>query len=303
MDDLFIHEDTSKPENRINLSLFGALCVPAFRAWFHARLGLPASVAIYPTTNVVGDGGSIRPDFVVKADEAAPPLAWIEVECGHDEAQLARFRAQLGQRVIAVWGRAEPHADLGLDEVAAFIDGANLDGEHPQVRCNLRHLRMLIGEALDGPAARGYKVAPVSPAMLDTPLVRALRAVLGEGLSFDVARAMRPGEIRAQTIGERGLSVRVHSRVAADRSVSVLSQGAGRPEVTFPSRAKLERYLPARGDAIARFAALIGAMGGDVDGAEMEQRTPVPLLVVERRAAEVAALVRELGGVDGPPAG
>lgn len=60
-EDLFVREDLSKPENRINVSLFGLLAVSRFREWFLARLGLPAAAVVYPSVNVVGAGGSIRP--------------------------------------------------------------------------------------------------------------------------------------------------------------------------------------------------------------------------------------------------
>ncbi len=202
--DLFVREDLSKLENRINVALFGLLAVARFHEWLVGRLGFFAAVVIYPTTNVVGDQGSIRPDFVVKHAETEEILAWIEVECWRDDAQLARFRSLLRERVIAIWGRTGTPADLGLDEIAAFLDAFDVGGEHPQVRHNLAHLRKLIGEVLDGAAARTYKPMPVADAVLQTPFVRALRDALGVLLSLDVGGPMRPGEIRANTRGERG---------------------------------------------------------------------------------------------------
>nr|MBK7067913.1 hypothetical protein [Deltaproteobacteria bacterium] len=231
--DLFVREDLSKLENRINVALFGLLAVAWFHDWLVAPLGFFAAVVIYPTTNVVGDQGSIRPDFVVKHAETEEILAWIEVECWRDDAQLARFRSLLRERVIAIWGRTGTPADLGLDEIAAFLDAFDVGGEHPQVRHNLAHLRKLIGEVLDGAAARTYKPMPVADAVLQTPFVRALRDALGVLLSLDVGGPMRPGEIRANTRGERGFSLRVHSEAAGEHSLSILHQYDGQPKIKF----------------------------------------------------------------------
>ncbi|MCX6023158.1 MAG: DUF6508 domain-containing protein [Chloroflexi bacterium] len=59
--DLFVREDVSKPENRVNLALFSLMLVPQFRHRFLRELGLDVDSIVYPPRNVPGG----RPDFVV----------------------------------------------------------------------------------------------------------------------------------------------------------------------------------------------------------------------------------------------
>ena len=89
-DDLFVNEDISKPENRVNLALFSLMQQDWFREWILKRLCLPTDAVVYPTTNV----GSRRPDFKVERDGSE--LAMIEVELG---ANLARRRT-IGENSI-----------------------------------------------------------------------------------------------------------------------------------------------------------------------------------------------------------
>ncbi len=299
MDDLFTHEDLSKPENRINVSMFGLLSADIFRTWLHSRLGLDPNAVIYPSKNVVKDASGIRPDFVIRHAHTNVILGWIEIECGRDEEQLARFRSRLPERVFAIWGRTVAGADLGLDEIAAFIESADATSHHPQVRHNLRHLRELIVEALDGPASISYKVAAVSEATLQTPFVRALRAALGDRMMLDLSTPIRRGEIRAQTYAEKGFSLRVYSNKATSKSVSILSQSGGRPEVVFQSKAKLDEYLPRGGAAVARLAALVGQLGGDMVGIARDGKTAVSIGKATERAAELAEAICELAAAEG----
>lgn len=89
--DIFVNEDLSKPENRINLSLFGLLPSSVFRSWFLGRLNLPEDAVLYPSVNVVSETGSIRPDFVIKHGCTEETLGWLEVECGRDVSSLSVF--------------------------------------------------------------------------------------------------------------------------------------------------------------------------------------------------------------------
>jgi hypothetical protein len=116
IDDLFLHEDIKKPENRINLAIFGLMCARPFRQWLQQRLQLPPEAVLYSCVNIVGT--SMRPDFVVRHAETEETLAWIEVECERDAAQLARFRTQLSEPVLAIWGRRSYSADVSLEGMA-----------------------------------------------------------------------------------------------------------------------------------------------------------------------------------------
>ena len=79
--DLFVHEDLSKPENRINVALFELLMLCPFRTWLLDRLCQPQNAVMYPTASVAVDARWLRPDFVVRDGPTLETLAWIEVEC------------------------------------------------------------------------------------------------------------------------------------------------------------------------------------------------------------------------------
>jgi hypothetical protein len=290
-DDLFLHENVNQPENRINLAIFGLICVRPFREWLQQRLHLPPEAVLYPCTNL--KGSPMRPDFVVRHATTEKTLAWIEVECGKDEAQLARFRNHLSEPVLAIWGRRTSGADLSLEEMAEFLDQLDTNDE-PQVRWNAEHLRLQIVEALDGRYNASLPEAAVSEAMRETPFVRRMTELLGERLSFDVDRIMRPGEIRANTRKESGFSLRVYSRVAGQKSISVLNQTGGRPEIWFQSKTKMLRYLPNQPDAIDELAALVRSMGGDMESITEQGKTPVPLSVAEQHVEELARITLDL---------
>ena len=77
-DDLFVKEDISKPENRVNLALFSLMQQDWFREWILKMLCLPTDAVVYPPTNVHGR----RPDL--KAIRDGSELAMIEVELGDE---------------------------------------------------------------------------------------------------------------------------------------------------------------------------------------------------------------------------
>ena len=47
-DDLFVKEDISKRENRVNLALFSLMHQDWFREWILKRLALPTDAVVYP---------------------------------------------------------------------------------------------------------------------------------------------------------------------------------------------------------------------------------------------------------------
>ena len=110
---VFANEDISKPENRINLSLFGLFLINDFRTWILEKLGLPTDAVIFPSVNLKG---GIRPDFAVhNLDDK--PIAYIEVEIDKDFGQLQNFRNLLDVPVFSIWGKKEYNGDLNLVEI------------------------------------------------------------------------------------------------------------------------------------------------------------------------------------------
>ena len=288
---IFVHEDLSKPENRINVALFGLMIDPAFRAWFQARLCLPSNSVIYPPKNAVSDEGSGRPDFAVTQDGRI--VAWIEVECDKNEEQLLRYQRMYSQqRVISVWGRASYKSDLSLEEISGFLDHA-LPTWSPQASFNGEYLKSMIDDVLAS-GFRSRSKTPVSASMRSSRLLRDLSALLGEVFSFEIAGRMWPGQIRADAQGPNGYSIRVYSKKArvASRSVSVLFRSSGQAQIGFQSKRKLNDYLPGRTGQIDQLAAFVCVLGGDMD----QDRSYVPLVRIEEKVEQLANNLRSLMG-------
>ena len=234
---IFVSEDMSKPENRVNVALFGLMTQDWFRLWLLEKLGLPTDSVIYPPTNSRGS----RPDLAVSAPDLSRALAWIEVELGTNAGQIADYRNRYSECVKSIWGRREDCGDLSLEEIDEFL-GEHLDSLQPQVQMNVKHLRKLIRQGLDGHSRSGGR-SEVSEEMLNHPLVSGLICRLGDRLKITAGR-IRPGELKADAIGESGFSLRTYSPIPTGRSVFLMSIRAGSQEVMFPTRGWLETYLP-----------------------------------------------------------
>ncbi|MDP9238812.1 MAG: hypothetical protein M3P30_15670 [Chloroflexota bacterium] len=311
MADLFIREDLSKPENRINVAIFGMMTVPAFYEWLLDRLGLPAGAVLYPPLNTANDAGAGRPDFAVRDAITDTLLAYIEVECHRDEEQIARFRRMFpSTNVLAVWGRPGPGCDLSLQEVATFLTAA-ADWHPAQIRLNALHLKKLIDDALSGCYVSTKKMS-VGDEMWDSPFVQGLRSALGTRITRFLPGEgdVRPGEIRLDTTDtkdNKGFSLRVHSPWSSqNKSVSILNRSGGRPEIRFSSQAWLAYYLRNHMEPIGELAKFVRESGGDMEqdwrgGAVIlgprpkgNSTTPLRLVEAEQNVERIAALVAKL---------
>ncbi|MFZ2724759.1 MAG: hypothetical protein WAX77_00735 [Methylococcaceae bacterium] len=98
-DDIFVNEDISKPENRVNLALFHLQMNDVFHQWFCERLQLPVTSIIYPTKNINAN----RADYIVK--EGDKILAYIEVELGNEnKPQLSSYEIH-NVRILSYYGK------------------------------------------------------------------------------------------------------------------------------------------------------------------------------------------------------
>ena len=95
---IFVNEDLTHPENRINVALFGLMAQDWFRTWLLLRLGMPENAIVFPPTNA----GAQRPDFTVEDPATGKTIGWVEVEIGTDEGQLRRYKEYLKE---GVWQR------------------------------------------------------------------------------------------------------------------------------------------------------------------------------------------------------
>ncbi|MEX0762316.1 MAG: hypothetical protein WD208_12370 [Dehalococcoidia bacterium] len=285
---LFVREDVGRPENRINVALFGCLGIDAFRTEILVRLCLPPTAVVFPPQNVMSGGGSIRPDLCVC--DHGEVIAWIEVELGSDTKQLDRFRQDLREPVIAIWGTPAPPPSMQLTDVAKLA-GEISEQLAGQQTVNLQHLAAAIEEGIGGHTHQTR--THVSEEMASTGFFATFSECVG-GVEPVSGYTLR-GRVYGDTVSENGYSIRVNSAYskASGGTVSVFNRSAGRPYIEFNSRELLLYYLPAKQPAIARLASLARSLGANIDSDSGRTRR-VPLNLAEEHVREIAEAVRDL---------
>ena len=263
-DDLYLNEDISKPENRVNLALFSMMQQDWFREWVLKRLCLPADAVIYPPTNVHGR----RPDLKVVHDGSE--VAMIEVELGTNARQADDYRMQFDV-VKTIWGKKKDNSDLSLEEIAKFLEEPRCLSS--QTSINVEYLSKLIDQGLSEHLS-SRKRGNVSEEMWEHRLVVTLRDRLGDRLEA-TTRQVGIGHLKADTVGKDGFSLKVNRR---DRTGEVaLFSISGGAHLIFPSRQELNRCLPNRRAEVDAYMSLITAMGCDVDVPGENARPRLPL--------------------------
>ena len=288
--DLFINEDLSKPENRVNVALFGMLQQDWFRKWFLNQLNLKTDATVYPSKGC----NNIRPDLKVTHDDST--LAWLEVELGKDEEQIADYKCKLDAEVKAIWGRRTDGGDFSLEEIADYLEAQV--SHPPQTAVYIEHLYKLIQVGLEG-HTRSSKRARLSDEMRDHCLVIGLKERLQDRLMFEYGNEPpQVGYLKADTTASpnnRGFSLGVYSPVAKkSRTLKVISLTAGRPRVYFPSLLKLQRYLPDHYVEIESYASLLARMGLNIGRFGEAQRPSLPLDAVLEELDTLAECLREI---------
>ena len=265
-DDLFVNEDTSKPENRVNLALFSLMQQDWLREWILERLCLPADAVVYPPSNVHGR----RPDLKVVRNGS--DVAMIEVELGTNPRQAEDYRSQFDAvKVKTIWGKKKTRSDLSLEEIAEFLEEPRCLS--PQTKINVQHLSKLIEVGLSEHSSSRER-GNVSEEMWEHKLVIALRNRLGEGLEATTKR-VGIGHLKADTVGKEGFSLKVNRR---DRTGEVaLFSISGGAHLIFPSRQKLNRCLPNHRAEVDAYMSLVTTMGCDVEVRGENARPRLPL--------------------------
>lgn len=297
-DDTFVNEDLGKSENRVNVALFGMMQQDCFRQWFLTKLDLPTDAVVYPPTNMNG----YRPDLkVVSRGECT--LAWIEVELGTDECQLARYREVFSDPVKAVWGKQSDGGDLSLEEIAKYLDACPRKDLSPQEALNTEYLYKMIRDGLDGHKGSLGRDR-VSDKMRKNRLVVVLEELLDDRLMFEFGNQPPPiGYLKADTTeaggtGNQGFSLRVYSSKATSKTLAVMSISGGREKVYFPSLVKLKKYLPERLDAVECYALLLLRMGLDISMYSERARPSLPLDTVLAELDDLALCLVALAVIE-----
>lgn len=257
--DLFINEDISKLENRINLSILGLLNQDWFHDWFLKELGMPLDAAVYPPKYEQG----VRADFKIRNLNSEKPYGRIEVETDTNAEQAKRYSSLFEEPVKTIWGLDKHDSDLSLERIREKLNSVLRDGTlKQQHKISVCHLLTLINEALNV-SPRNSKPVQVSEYMRKFWLVKILRSDLGDRLDFDLS----PPEARklfAHTYRPFGFSLRVYSEIASKKSVSILSVQFG-DQILFSPIKHLHKYLPNHTEAIADWKALLMDMNCFID--------------------------------------
>lgn len=287
-DGTFLNEDLSKPENRINVALFGLMQQEWFREWLLKELNLSPDAVLFPPKNV--DGGR-RPDFKVEATDGST-LAWIEVEVGTNASQANDYRAIFSRDPVkTIWGS---DGDLSLEKIAAYLysqleDSADLS---PQARINVQYLHDQIQQALAGYSPSSPR-ADLSDEVWSTYPLLKLRELLGDKLvrttgSFPI------GKLGVDTVKPQGFSLKVNRRDGRRGTLSVTSQSAGRPQIYFPALGKLKKYLPDHSEAVNCYERVLKELGLPISKYSERQRPSLPLDTVMRGLNEIVPCLKAL---------
>jgi len=291
---VFANEDIAKPENRINLSLFGLFLIDEFRLWFLDQFNLPQDAVVFPSVNLKG---GIRPDFAVH-NKDDKPIAYIEVEIGKEDiGQLQNYRSILNVPVLSICGKKEHEGHLSLLEIYDELKKVKNKINSKQFNKNFTVFETLIYENVLSYGRERYKSTTISDNMRNSFLIQKLLDNLD--IHEEVGRTMRPGEFLLETKKEFGFSLRIYSRKSKVRnSLSIMARSGGRPRIIFPSKQKLETYLPSpKQSAINELSELLRKFGYPIDDLEEKSQARVDISIIENNIERLMLIIAKLGEI------
>jgi len=291
---VFANEDIAKPENRINLSLFGLFLNDDFREWFLDQFTLPQDAVIFPSANLKG---GIRPDFAVH-NKDNKPIAYIEVEIGKEDiGQLQNYRSILNVPVLSICGKKEHKGHLSLLEIYDKLKEIKEKIKSKQFNKNFAVYETLVYENVLSYGKERYKSTTISEDMRNSFLIQKLISHLD--IHEDVGRIMRPGEFLLETKKEFGFSLRIYSRISKVRnSLSIMARSGGRPRIIFPSKEKLEKYLAShKQTAINELCNLLKRFGYYIDTLPEKSQARVDINLVEENIDKFISILEKLGEI------
>lgn len=295
---IFVNEDISKPENRLNLALLGLMNVPSFREWFVQRLHLPEDSVFYPPQNVVGN---LRPDFVVTSPTKENVYGWIEVELGSENtAQLKDYRDNLKEGVMSIVGSQDSECDLSLQEIAV-----ELEEWIPELKAQQKISAEIVITLINQKAGKGTSGDYVNPdsRIKSLPMIRMFEKYLGDILEFGTP-PVPPGKVLISTTTQKGWTLRVFAPGAMGRSVSLMwDQTLGRGVIRVPSAERLLRCLPEAGKALRDLKEWMQKLGLDIEKIKGPQSLAVPEQKILAAMDSLAPLIRRLATADGAEPG
>lgn len=294
--DMHFKEDTSKPENRVNLTLFHLMMVEEIRNFVLDKLNISKESVIYPCPNLTTEEFDIssRPDFVIKNGDQL--RGYIEVELGTEDAeQLHRYRTQQSLPVYSIIGkRLYGPCDLSLEELYHYLKEIKQSFDGTQLFQSIRLLISLIEYyVIQGNFSTAKPIA-LSDAMRKSRLVDHFYTYFGGDRILENARVQR-NKVMFNTRGENGFSLRVYSTETDSGGLSLMYRTGGRQTIYFPAHKKLLRYLPDSTDAIQSYSNLIAELGAkEIFRIDENKRCSLPLEIVESNVDKFCKLINDI---------
>ncbi|MBV5343499.1 hypothetical protein JZU68_07780 [bacterium] len=279
-------EDTSKPENRVNLTLFHLLMNDGVKEYIFRKLELDTYCVVYPAPNLVTEEFDIgdRPDFKIEKDGKL--VGYIEVELGKDIAQINKYNQKTADhiRIYSIFGKPSDGGDLSLEEIYYYLkenQGTIIRGA--QDYWSLRLLLKLIEYyVIEGNFKSNNKRASISESMRNSSMITALYEGVGSQNILD-QESDKPekGKLILNTVGEGGFSLRVYARNSKTASFSLMWRSGGRETIYFPAHIKMVKYVSNK-QFVERYANLLISLGcTDIMDISERQSTSLNIKTVE----------------------
>jgi len=291
--EVFVNEDISKLENRINLALFNLMLIPEIRKWLLSELKLPVDCIVYPPKN----NAAGRPDFVV-VDSSDQIAGWIEVEQGGENTQqLATYRNTLSQHVRSVVGPENAGGDLSLERIAKKIIFELENILDRQQSVNAEVFTNLVNQISKGSTSWNY--TEPSAEVQNNQFLLQLATHL-EGILVYGTPPVKPGIVQVSTITQRGWTVRVYSKGAKGGSASLLwDQSIGKGIMRVPSYKRLTRCFPSSLSLVEDYVDFFRKLGVDTKAILENQSMPVMQTNLQDNIISLAVLIKKFALIYG----
>jgi len=287
-DEIFVNEDISKPENRLNLALFHLQMDDEFHIWFCENLGLPISAVIYPRKNLSGH----RPDFIVKNDNQV--MGCIEVELGNeDKSQMDSYRSNY-DKVFSITGKNIHNSNLSLEKISSFLSEKLHSIENQQKALSVKYLIKLI--TIYSNENISYSRNPVSEEVLHRPFVKKLLDALQNYKPHESQNKIESGKYYCDTNAPEGFSFRVFTPTAKDKSTSLLSITKGRDHITFLSEKWYRNYLNHKpeSDVTNWINFITETLSLPINHIKLKGKLEVPITTVEKNFEGLVRVITRL---------
>ncbi|MBN8706517.1 MAG: hypothetical protein J0L62_11635 [Bacteroidetes bacterium] len=294
--EIHFKEDTAKPENRVNISLFHLLMVKEIRDFVFSKLNIPTDCVIYPSPNLTTEEFDAvgRPDFVIK--KGTEKWGYIEVELGHeDEKQLRNYRTGQPLPVYSIIGkRGFGSCDLSLEEIFHHLEKVGSDFEGTQTSQSIKLLTSLLDYYVIQGKGNNQKSVSLSDKMKKSRLVSHFYTFFGETRILENTSVKR-NKIMFNTMGENGFSLRIFSPETGSNGLSLMNRTGGSLDVYFPSQIKLQKYLPDRKKEVDDYVALIAELGArEIYRKKENEKCRLSLTTVEENANRFCEVIGRL---------